>query len=164
MDPFLPRLEDEERRRRRRLLFRHNKIPVRMLVPNFFTLLSLCAGLTAIRMAIEQRYEYGHRACRHRRAARRGRRASGACSQGAVEVRRRARQPRRLRKFRCRARGDRFHLGVGQDCLAGSAGLSRWYSRWQRACVSRASTRCSRWKSQSGNRPISRACRHLPAR
>ena len=58
MDPLLPRLEDEERRRRRRLLFRHNKIPIRMLVPNFFTLLSLCAGLTAIRMAIEQRYEY----------------------------------------------------------------------------------------------------------
>jgi len=58
MDPLLPRLEDEERRRRRRLLFRHNKIPVRMLVPNFFTLLSLCAGLTAIRMAIEQRFEY----------------------------------------------------------------------------------------------------------
>ena len=57
MDPLLPRLEDEERRRRGRLLFRHNKIPVRMLVPNFFTLLSLCAGLTAIRMAIEQRYE-----------------------------------------------------------------------------------------------------------
>jgi CDP-diacylglycerol--serine O-phosphatidyltransferase len=57
MDPLLPRLEDEERRRRGRRLFRHNKIPVRMLVPNFFTLLSLCAGLTAIRMAIEQRYE-----------------------------------------------------------------------------------------------------------
>jgi CDP-diacylglycerol--serine O-phosphatidyltransferase len=58
MDHLLPRLEDEERRRDHRLLFRHNKIPVRMLVPNFFTLLSLCAGLTAIRMAIEQRYEY----------------------------------------------------------------------------------------------------------
>ena len=57
MDPLLPRLEDEERRRRGRLLFRHNKIPIRMLVPNFFTLLSLCAGLTAIRMAIEQRFE-----------------------------------------------------------------------------------------------------------
>ena len=57
MDPLLPRLEDEERRRRRRLLFRHSKIPVRMLVPNVFTLLSLCAGLTAIRMAIELRYE-----------------------------------------------------------------------------------------------------------
>src|ERR1700752_3443748 len=57
MDPFLPKLEDAERRRRGRLLFRHNKIPVRMLVPNFFTLLSLCAGLTAIRMAIEQRHE-----------------------------------------------------------------------------------------------------------
>ena len=58
MDHLLPRLEEEERRRNRRLLFRHSKIPVRMLVPNFFTLLSLCAGLTAIRMAIEQRYEY----------------------------------------------------------------------------------------------------------
>ena len=58
MDPLLPGIEDEERRRRHRLLFRHNKIPVRMLVPNFFTLLSLCAGLTAIRMAIEQRFEY----------------------------------------------------------------------------------------------------------
>ena len=58
MDHLLPRLEEEERRRHRRLLFRHSKIPVRMLVPNFFTLLSLCAGLTAIRMAIEQRYEY----------------------------------------------------------------------------------------------------------
>ena len=57
MDPLLPRLEVEERRRRRRLLFRHNKIPVRMLVPNLFTLLSLCAGLTAIRMAVELRYE-----------------------------------------------------------------------------------------------------------
>lgn len=57
MDPLLPRLEGEERRRRGRRLFRHSKIPVRMLVPNFFTLLSLCAGLTAIRMAIEQRYE-----------------------------------------------------------------------------------------------------------
>jgi CDP-diacylglycerol---serine O-phosphatidyltransferase len=57
MDPFLPKREDAERRRRGRLLFRHNKIPVRMLLPNFFTLLSLCAGLTAIRMAIELRYE-----------------------------------------------------------------------------------------------------------
>jgi CDP-diacylglycerol--serine O-phosphatidyltransferase len=57
MDHLLPKLEDHERRRRRRLLFRHNKIPLRLLVPNFFTLLSLCAGLTAIRMAIEQRYE-----------------------------------------------------------------------------------------------------------
>jgi CDP-diacylglycerol---serine O-phosphatidyltransferase len=58
MDPVLPRLEDEERRRRGRPLFRHRKIPVRLLVPNFFTLLSLCAGLTAIRMAIELRYEW----------------------------------------------------------------------------------------------------------
>src|SRR5262245_16727670 len=54
-DPLLPRLETEERRRRRRPLFTSNKIPLRMVVPNFFTVLSLCAGLTAIRMAIEAR-------------------------------------------------------------------------------------------------------------
>ena len=38
-------------------LFRHRHVPVRMLVPNFFTLLALCAGLTSIRMGIEERYE-----------------------------------------------------------------------------------------------------------
>ncbi len=39
-------------------MFRQRKIPVRYLAPNFFTLLSLCAGVTAIRMAIESRYEF----------------------------------------------------------------------------------------------------------
>lgn len=38
-------------------LLRHRQIPVRALLPNFFTLLSLCAGLTAIRVAIEHKYE-----------------------------------------------------------------------------------------------------------
>ena len=44
--PRLPRL----RRRRFR------RIPVRVLVPNVVTLLALCAGLTAIRLAFEDRY------------------------------------------------------------------------------------------------------------
>jgi CDP-diacylglycerol--serine O-phosphatidyltransferase len=57
MDPIVPRLEQETRRRRRTPLFRHQHVPVRMLVPNFFTLLGLCAGLTSIRMGIEGRYE-----------------------------------------------------------------------------------------------------------
>ncbi len=57
MDPIVPRLEEQTRRRRRRRLFSQQKVPVRMLVPNFFTLVGLCAGLTAIRMAIEGRYE-----------------------------------------------------------------------------------------------------------
>ena len=48
--------ENGPRWRRRRLL-RQRKIPVRFLVPNFFTLLSLIAGVTAIRMAIEARYD-----------------------------------------------------------------------------------------------------------
>lgn len=57
MDPLVTRLEEESRRRRRRALFKYRQVPVRLLIPNFFTLLGLCAGLTAIRMAIEGRYE-----------------------------------------------------------------------------------------------------------
>ena len=57
MDPEVPELEVATSRRRRRPLFRHSRVPVRMLVPNFFTLLALCAGLTSIRMGIEGRYD-----------------------------------------------------------------------------------------------------------
>lgn len=57
MDPLLSRLEEETHRRRRRAIFKYRQVPVRLLIPNFFTLLGLCAGLTAIRMAIESRYE-----------------------------------------------------------------------------------------------------------
>jgi CDP-diacylglycerol--serine O-phosphatidyltransferase len=56
-EPYRDAGRETGARRRRRLLFRERKIPVRMLVPNFFTLLSLCAGVTAIRMAIEHRFE-----------------------------------------------------------------------------------------------------------
>jgi CDP-diacylglycerol--serine O-phosphatidyltransferase len=48
--PFEP--EGDEPRRRR-----FKPIPVRMLLPNMVTLLSLCLGLTAIRMAMEDRLE-----------------------------------------------------------------------------------------------------------
>jgi CDP-diacylglycerol--serine O-phosphatidyltransferase len=48
--PFEP---DAEPRRRR---FR--PIPVRTLVPNMITLLALCAGLTAIRLAVEEKLEF----------------------------------------------------------------------------------------------------------
>ncbi len=57
MDNEEPFIDTELRRRRRRSLFRHRRVPVRMLVPNFFTLLGLCAGLTSIRMGIEGRYD-----------------------------------------------------------------------------------------------------------
>ena len=57
MDPEVPTLEVETSRRRRRPMFRHRRVPVRMMVPNFFTLLGLCAGLTSIRMGIEGRYD-----------------------------------------------------------------------------------------------------------
>ena len=44
--PRLPRLSQR----------RFRRIPVRTLAPNLITLLALCAGLTAIRMAFESRY------------------------------------------------------------------------------------------------------------
>ncbi len=47
---------DPERTGLRRRRFR--TIPVRLLLPNMITLLSLCAGLTAIRLAIEGRIEW----------------------------------------------------------------------------------------------------------
>jgi CDP-diacylglycerol--serine O-phosphatidyltransferase len=49
--PYRPEPIEQKRRRFRR-------IPIRMLVPNLITLLALCAGLTAIRMAIEGRLEF----------------------------------------------------------------------------------------------------------
>lgn len=57
MDPLVSELEARLLRRRGRRLFNHARIPVRMLVPNFITLLGLCAGLTSIRMSIEGRWE-----------------------------------------------------------------------------------------------------------
>jgi CDP-diacylglycerol--serine O-phosphatidyltransferase len=48
--PYDPNLRDPPRRR-------FGPIPVRMLVPNFITLLAICAGLTAIRLSTEGRME-----------------------------------------------------------------------------------------------------------
>src|SRR6476661_2444799 len=49
--PFEPNRPTEKRRRFR-------PIPVRTLLPNLITLLALCAGLTAIRLAIEGKLEW----------------------------------------------------------------------------------------------------------
>lgn len=57
MDPEEPRIDKEIGRRRRQRIFSRRRIPVRLMVPNFFTLLGLCAGLTSIRMGIEGRYD-----------------------------------------------------------------------------------------------------------
>jgi CDP-diacylglycerol--serine O-phosphatidyltransferase len=43
--------------RRQRQMARLRRIPVRRLVPNVITLLAICAGLTGIRLAFEERYE-----------------------------------------------------------------------------------------------------------
>ena len=47
---------DPDRQAIRRRRFR--AIPVRMLIPNLITLLALCAGLTAIRLAFEDKLEW----------------------------------------------------------------------------------------------------------
>jgi CDP-diacylglycerol--serine O-phosphatidyltransferase len=52
--PFSPYDPDRPEARRRRFRL----IPVRTLLPNLITLLALCAGLTAIRLAVEQKLEW----------------------------------------------------------------------------------------------------------
>lgn len=55
--PFEPEKPRDVRRGRKRSVFKRGPVPVRLLIPSLFTLLGLCAGLTAVRMAIEQRYD-----------------------------------------------------------------------------------------------------------
>lgn len=54
--PFEPE-KPEAPRKGRRLVFKRGPVPVRVLIPSMFTLMALCAGLSAIRMAIEHRYD-----------------------------------------------------------------------------------------------------------
>jgi CDP-diacylglycerol--serine O-phosphatidyltransferase len=44
-------------KKQRAIGFRGREVPIRILIPSMFTLLALCAGLTAIRMAIENRFD-----------------------------------------------------------------------------------------------------------
>lgn len=55
--PFDPD-DGEPRRRRMRQIRPMRPIPVRAVLPNLVTLLSLCAGLTSIRMSIEMRFDW----------------------------------------------------------------------------------------------------------
>jgi CDP-diacylglycerol---serine O-phosphatidyltransferase len=52
--PFEP---ERDERKRRQIVFSRGQVPVRVLIPNIFTLVGLCAGLTAIRMGIESRWD-----------------------------------------------------------------------------------------------------------
>src|SRR5262245_37319408 len=56
--PFSPFDPDRLQERRRRLRQIPVRIPVRTLVPNLITLLALCAGITAIRLAVEGKLEW----------------------------------------------------------------------------------------------------------
>jgi CDP-diacylglycerol--serine O-phosphatidyltransferase len=55
--PFEPEKPEEPKKGRRKLVFKRGQVPIRVLIPSIFTLVGLCAGLTAIRMAIEHRYD-----------------------------------------------------------------------------------------------------------
>lgn len=55
METIFPPFDPDESGTRPRVR-RMRQIPIRMILPNLVTLLSLCAGLTAIRMGIENRY------------------------------------------------------------------------------------------------------------
>jgi CDP-diacylglycerol--serine O-phosphatidyltransferase len=54
--PFDPD-RDVRNRKKRPNVFARGQVPVRVLIPNIFTLVGLCAGLTAIRMGIEHRWD-----------------------------------------------------------------------------------------------------------
>lgn len=56
MSVFPPFEPEETARQQRRRRFR--RVPVRVLIPNVMTLLALCSGMTAIRFAVEDRYEW----------------------------------------------------------------------------------------------------------
>ena len=55
METIFPPFDPDEGANRPRVR-QLRQIPIRMILPNLVTLLGLCAGLTAIRMAIESRY------------------------------------------------------------------------------------------------------------
>src|SRR5947199_2352852 len=54
---FMP-FQPFERERHEARMRRFRRIPVRTLLPNLITLLGLCAGLTAIRLAFEDKLEW----------------------------------------------------------------------------------------------------------
>jgi CDP-diacylglycerol---serine O-phosphatidyltransferase len=54
---MFPPFDPDRDERKRRQLFTRGQVPVRVLIPNIFTLVGLCAGLTAIRMGIEHRWD-----------------------------------------------------------------------------------------------------------
>lgn len=56
MNWLFPPFEPEDEASARSSRFR--RIPTRLLIPNLITLLALCMGLTAIRMALEERFEW----------------------------------------------------------------------------------------------------------
>ena len=57
-DPDLDDLDDlDPRQRAPRRLRRFRNVPVRFILPNMITLVALCLGLTAIRFAVEGRFE-----------------------------------------------------------------------------------------------------------
>lgn len=56
--PFEPGPSAREPSGKRRRKPRFQRVPLRMILPNLVTLLALCSGLTAIRMALETRWEW----------------------------------------------------------------------------------------------------------
>ena len=117
---FDPRAERRAERRRDRP---RRWVPFVVLLPNLVTLLALCAGLTAIRMAVESRFDLAVGGDHPGGDPRRHRRTAGALSPHDVALRRGARFARRLRRFRRRA-GDlplRLDAGRISDRSAGSA-------------------------------------------
>ena len=95
------------------------RIPLRLIVPNLITVLAICAGLTGVRLAFEDRFELAVAMVLLRRLSRRHRRPRGAADEGDLEV-------RRADGFACRHRQFRRRAGAGPLCLPARPGRARF--------------------------------------
>ena len=109
------------------------------LVPNILTMLGLCAGLTAIRFALEARWEQAAVLIVVAARDRRPRRPAGAAAEGDLALRRGIRQPVGLPLLR---------RGAGAGAVPLDAARRRAASASRPACCSPSARRCG-WRAST---------------
>ena len=147
----------------RQRVFARGQVPIRVLIPNIFTLLGLCAGLDGDPHGDRASLGSDRGGARVRGVPRRHRRPHRAAVEGLVALRRRARLPRRLRQFRRGAGHHHVQLGARRSAQHGLDRRAR-VRRLRRRSGSRAST--WRWSGPicpPGRAAISSGCRRRPA-
>ena len=155
--PFDPEPEAAERPKRVR------RIPIRSVIPNLVTLLSLCAGLTSIRMGFEGRFDQAVYAILARRRAGRARRSTRPLP--STPPRNSAPNSIPSAIFSASAWRRRCCCSCGISTTSILSAGSRWCCLpLPGRCVLPASTPCWVRTSRPGRPTSSPACRFRPAR